>query len=63
MAQSCCLCSLSDLISQELVQVPELVGVGDLSVQRGVPLLRDPRGPADLDGGVATHAAGGGLRV
>ena len=35
--------------------MPELIGVGDLAVQRGVPLLRDPRGAADLDGGVAAQ--------
>ena len=30
----------------------KLVDVSDLPVQRGVPLLRDARGPADSDGRV-----------
>ena len=42
-----------DLIAKELVQVAQLVGVGDLAVQRGIPLFRHPRGAADLYGGIA----------
>lgn len=52
-----------DLIAKELVQMPQLVGVGDLAVQRGVPLLGHPRGAADLDGGVAASAAARRLAV
>lgn len=52
-----------DLIAKELVQMSQLVGVGDLSVQRGIPLLRDPRGTADLDGGVAAATAAWRLAV
>lgn len=43
---------VSHLVPQELVQVSELVGVGDLPFQRSIPLLGDPRGSADPDGGV-----------
>lgn len=44
---------ISHLVAEEFVQVSQLSGVGDLTVQRHVP-LRDPRGPADPDGGVPT---------
>ena len=43
------------LVAEELVEVPQLVGVGDLSVQRGVPLLGDSGGAADLNGGVSAQ--------
>lgn len=52
---------LQDLISQKLVEVLELVGIGDLSVQRGIPLLCDPRGTADLNSGVSTKTPTGRL--
>jgi len=43
--------SRAHLTAQELIQVPQLFALGDLSVQGGVPLV-DTRGPADADGGV-----------
>lgn len=42
------------LVAQKLIEVPQLIGIGDFPIQRGVPLLRYPRGTTDLDGGVAT---------
>lgn len=41
------------LIAKKLIKVPQLIGVGDFSVQRGVPLLGDPCGSTDLNGGVS----------
>lgn len=41
------------LVAQKLVEVPQLIGIGDFPIQRGVPLLGYPRGTTDLDGGVA----------
>jgi len=42
----------SHLIAEEFVQVSQLVGVGDLTLQRRVALQR-PRGPADSNGRVS----------
>lgn len=47
----------SDLVAKELIQVAQLVGVGDLAVEGCIPLLLDTCGAADLDGGVAPDAA------
>lgn len=52
-----------DLIAKELIQMAQLVGVGDLAIQRGVPLLGHPRGAADLDGRVADATAAWRLAV
>lgn len=41
------------LVAQKLIEVPQLIGVCDFPIQRGVPLLRHPRGATDLDGWVA----------
>lgn len=46
----------SHLVSQELIKMSQLVGIGDFPIQRGVPLLRHPCGPADFDGAVAGEA-------
>lgn len=43
------------LVAQKLVEVPQLIGVCDFPIQRGVPLLRHPRGATDLDGWVAAQ--------
>lgn len=48
--------SPSDLVPQELVQVQQLFGIGDLPVQRGIPLERTC-GPANADGGVRVGPA------
>lgn len=54
---------INHLVAQELVQVSQLVGVGDFPIQRGVPLLRHPRGTADLDGAVTADAFASALRL
>lgn len=41
------------LVAQKLVKMPQLIGVCDFPIQRGVPLLRHPCGTTDFDGGVA----------
>lgn len=63
--ESVALSPFAHLVAQKLVEVPQLVGVGDLSIQRGVPLLRDSCGSADFDAGVSAYsfaAAVTGLR-
>lgn len=45
----------SHLIAEEFVQVSQLFGVGDLAVQRHVP-LHHPRGPADSNGWVSMNS-------
>jgi len=40
------------LVAQKLIEVLQLVGVGNFPIQRSVPLLRDPSGTTDLYGGV-----------
>lgn len=51
------------LVAQKLIKMPQLIGVCDLPVQRGVPLLRHPRGTADLDGGVAAQTLTGAISL
>lgn len=44
----------TNLISQELIQVAKFIGIGDLSLQRSIPLFLNASSSANFNGGVAT---------
>lgn len=43
------------LVAKKLIKMPQLIGVCDFPIQRGVPLLGHPCGTTDLDGWVTAY--------
>lgn len=59
-----CLSQLTDLVAKKLIEVAQLIGVGDHTVQRGVPLLRRAGGRVtDHNAWRPTRPAGVRLRM